>query len=237
MPNKGWFMWNGVKSTEMGVIVTDQPDITRPPERVLATKNVLGRSGSLTIMEGDCVYDTFTVSVTCMVQTPTLIPQISRWLHGPGQLVLGNYAYGYYKARVNNQIPFAQILRGRENKTFAVNFLCQPFLYLATGDVETEYSTSGVSITNRGTIFSEPYITVYGSGDISLIIGSRTLEIADVDGSIVIDNEAKLAYKGDVNLCGSVTGDNWLIFPEGVSTLSWTGNVGKVVVIPKWRDL
>ena len=237
MPNKGWFMWNGVRSTDMGVIVTEQPDIIRPEERLLATKNVPGRSGSLTISEGEMVYDTFTVSVTCMLQSPALIPQISRWLHGPGQLVLGNYAYGYYNARVNNQIAFAQILRGRENKTFAVNFLCQPFLYLATGDVETEYTTSGVTITNRGTVFSEPYITVYGSGDISLTIGDRTLEIADVDGSIVIDNAAHLAYKGDVNLCGSVTGDDWLIFTEGTSTLSWTGNVNRVVVIPKWRDL
>ena len=237
MPNKGWFMWNGVKSTDMGVIVTEQPDIIRPEERLLATKNVPGRSGSLTIAEGDLVYATFTVSVTCMVRSPALIPQISRWLHGSGQLVLGNYAYGYYNARVNNQISFAQILRGRENKTFAVNFLCQPFLYLAAGDVETEYTTSGITITNRGTVFSEPYITIYGSGDISLTVGDRTLEIADVDGSIVIDSAARLAYKGDVNLCGSVTGDDWLIFPEGASTLSWTGNVSKVAVIPKWRDL
>ena len=237
MPNKGWFMWNGVRSTDMGVIVTEQPAIIRPEERLLATKNVPGRSGSLTIAEGDLVYDTFTASVTCMLRNSALIPQISRWLHGSGQLVLGNYAYGYYNARVNNQISFAQILRGRENKTFAVNFLCQPFLYLTTGDVETEYTTSGVTITNRGTVFSEPYITVYGSGDISISIGDRTLEIADVDGNIVIDNAARLAYKGDVNLCSSVTGDDWLIFPEGTSTLSWTGNVSKITIIPKWRDL
>ena len=47
MPNKGRFMWNGVRSPDLGVIVTEQPDILRPQERLLATKNVPGRSRSM----------------------------------------------------------------------------------------------------------------------------------------------------------------------------------------------
>ena len=33
MSGKYWFCWNGVKSTEYGLYVSEQPPITRPVER------------------------------------------------------------------------------------------------------------------------------------------------------------------------------------------------------------
>ena len=51
-----WFEWNGVKCTDYGIYVTEQPPPTIPEERVTFT-NIPGRSGSLTTLEGDYVYD------------------------------------------------------------------------------------------------------------------------------------------------------------------------------------
>ena len=51
-----WFEWNGVKCTDYGFYVTEQPPPTIPEERVTFT-NIPGRSGSLTSLEGDFVYE------------------------------------------------------------------------------------------------------------------------------------------------------------------------------------
>lgn len=51
-----WFEWNGVKCTEYGIYVTEQPPYTIPEERVTFT-NVPGRSGALTTLEGEHVYE------------------------------------------------------------------------------------------------------------------------------------------------------------------------------------
>ena len=51
-----WFEWNGVRCTQYGIHVLEQPSITIPSERVTFT-DVPGRSGSLTQLEGDDVYD------------------------------------------------------------------------------------------------------------------------------------------------------------------------------------
>ena len=49
---KDYFIWNGVKSTDYGIHVSEQPPITLPAERITQT-NVPGRPGSLTTLEGD----------------------------------------------------------------------------------------------------------------------------------------------------------------------------------------
>ena len=51
-----WFEWNGVRCTKYGIHVLEQPPVTIPSERVTFT-DVPGRSGSLTQLEGDDVYD------------------------------------------------------------------------------------------------------------------------------------------------------------------------------------
>ena len=43
MPNKGRFMRNGVRSADMGIVATEQPEIIRPEERLPAAKDVAGR--------------------------------------------------------------------------------------------------------------------------------------------------------------------------------------------------
>ena len=45
MSGKYWFRWNGVKSTEYGLYVSEQPPITRPVERA-SYISVPGRSGA-----------------------------------------------------------------------------------------------------------------------------------------------------------------------------------------------
>ena len=71
-----WFEWNGTPCTDYVIFVSDQPPITIPQERTKQT-TVPGRPGSLTTLEGDDVYDDLTLTATCFIRDPALIPSIA----------------------------------------------------------------------------------------------------------------------------------------------------------------
>ena len=104
-----YFIWNGVKCTEYGIHVTEQPPVTLPAERVTYT-NVPGRAGSLATLEADNVYDDMILAAQCMIADPSKIPEIAAWLKGAGTVTFANRQGGFYHARITNQISFDKIL-------------------------------------------------------------------------------------------------------------------------------
>lgn len=229
-----WFSWNGARCTEYGIHVSEQPPITIPAERTTFT-NVPGRSGSLTTLEGDYVYDDLLLSATCFIMDTSRMDEIAGWLRGGGTVTFANRQGGFYYARITNQIPFEKILRGNPHRSFVVNFRCKPFFYLE--DVEPVTLTiSDTFITNSGTVPSEPIITVTGSGEITLMVGMSIVELSEVNGSITLDSELQEAYSGTTSMNSCMSGD----FPEllpGQNAVSWTGNVTRVEIQPNWRTL
>ncbi len=228
-----WFEWNGRRCTEYGIHVTEQPPITIPSERATFT-NVPGRLGSLTTLEGDDVYDDLLLTASCFIADPVRIPAIAAWLRGSGQVTFANRQGGFYYARIVNQIPFEKILRGNPHRAFAVNFRCKPFWYQA-GVQPITLTASGTFITNPGSVFSEPVITVYGSGEVTLMVGMTITEL-EITDSITLDTPLMEAYSGSTSMNGRMSGD----FPTlllGQNAVSWTGNVSRVVIQPNWRFL
>ncbi len=231
-----WFDWNGTRCTDYGIQVTELPPITIPSERATFTA-IPGRSGSLVTLEGDAVYDDMVLSVTCVLSDSTQIPAICSWLMGSGNVTFANRQGGHYKARVVNQISFDKILRGNPHREFTVNFRCQPFWYV--DDVAPfVFTTSGRFINNPGTVFSEPIITVNGTGDISLIIGMTICSLYDVSGSITLDSTLMEAYQGNsvIGMNSHMSGDFPILQP-GQNAVSWTGSVSRVDIQPNWRML
>ena len=231
---KDWFEWNGVKCTTLGIHVLEQPPITFPSERVTFT-DVPGRSGSLTTLQGADVYDDLTLTATCYIADPARIPEIAAFLKGSGKVTFANRQGGFYYARIVNQIPFEKILRGSPQSTFAVNFRCKPFWYKA--DVKKETLTKSTTIlTNPGSVYSEPIITVYGSGEVTLMVGQFITELCDFTTSITIDSELQEAYTGIYSMNNSMSGDFPHLLP-GQNVISWSGDVTKVEIRPNWRYL
>ena len=229
-----WFMWNGQKCTSFGVHVSEQPPVTIPAERATFT-DVPGRNGSLTTLEGDDVYDDMILTATCFVENLNNLPAIHNWLKGSGKVTFANRPEGYYLARVVNQIPFEKILRGNPHRSFAVNFRCKPFLHLNNSPTLT-VTTSGTFITNPGSVYSEPVITVNGSGDITLIVGMTIVELTGVSGSITLDSSLQEAYSGLTSLNSQMSGEFPHLLP-GQNAISWMGNVTSLVIDPHWRSL
>ena len=234
IPLNDWFEWNGKRCTDFGIHVSEQPSLTIPAERVTYT-NVPGHPGSLTTVEGEDVYDDMVLTATCLLADPTKIPVFAAWLKGAGKVTFANRPGGWYEARIANQISFEQILRGNPHRTFAVNFRCKPFWYQANVQPIT-LTTSTQFITNPGSVYAEPVITVYGSGDITLMVGTTIVELEGVSGSITLDTQLMEAYSGTISQNSKVTGEFPVLKP-GANAVSWSGSVTKVTINPNWRTL
>ncbi|MBQ8619930.1 MAG: hypothetical protein IJ418_20815 [Clostridia bacterium] len=229
-----WFEWNGVKCTDYGIYVTEQPPITLPAERATFT-NVPGRSGSLTTLEGDHVYDDLLLTAQCIIKDTSRIHEIASYLMGGGTVTFANRDGGFYYARIVNQIPFETILRGNPHRAFAVNFRCKPFWYVDPA-APIALSSSGTFITNPGNVFSEPVITVNGSGEVTLMVGMTIVELDLSGGSITIDTPLMEAYSGSMSANSAMSGDFPTLLP-GANAVSWSGSVASVVIEPNWRML
>ena len=229
-----WFSWNGVKCTEYGLHVLEQPPITIPAERATFT-NIPGRPGSLTTLEGDDVYDDLILTAQCMISDPSNIRTIASYLKGSGKVAFANRSGGFYFARIVNQISFEKILRGNPHRSFAVNFRCQPFWYPENVPEET-LTVSTSLLNNPGSVYSEPTITVYGSGEITLMVGTQIVELTDIEDSITLNTPLMEAYKGDLSMNSCMSGEFPVLNP-GANAISWSGNVTKVEVQPNWRFL
>ena len=79
-----WFEWNGRRCTEYGIHVLEQPPLTLPNERATFV-DVPGRSGSLTVLEGDAVYDDLVLTAQCIVENPARYAEIAAYLKGGGE--------------------------------------------------------------------------------------------------------------------------------------------------------
>ena len=229
-----WFIWNGTRCTEHGMHVLELPPPTIPAERVTFT-NVPGRPGSLTTLEGEDVYEDLVLTAQCLLPDPPKIPAIAAWLRGSGTVTFANRQGGFYYARIANQISFEKILRGNPHRSFAVNFRCKPFWYQE--NVESVTLTASTStVTNPGSVYSEPVITVYGTGDITLMVGTDIVELEGVSGSITLDSELREAYSGTTGLNSAMSGEFPVLKP-GQNAISWSGDVTKVEISPNWRYL
>lgn len=246
-----WFIWNGVKCTDIGMHVLTPPPIVAAKER-LEEIEIPGKSGTYTFKQGDNVYDDINLSVSCIIDDMyreekgtkiDVISEISRWLRGSGNVTFHNRPEGYYKARIANQISFEKVLRGNPHRIFSLEFRCKPFFNLFSGD-EPFMITKTSRLTNLGNVESEPLLKITGTGEGTIMCGGSTMIINNFDDIdyLMIDSEAKIVYTGEpgnasdpVRLMGTkVTGD-WLKIPENKSFFTIQGNISSVTITPRWR--
>ena len=231
-----WFEFNGVLSTTLGVYMLEPPPITIPAERV-QTLQVPGRDGDLEIPDG--ALEPMTLSVICYTRDVTRLSDIAKWLRGRGWLRLGNRPNERYKARSVLQVQMDKVTRGRENRTFEVLFDCQPYRYVYPEVADAVGTSSPMTINNLGNAPSEPRIKIEGSGDIVMSVGGQLMEFQGVSGGVIVDTEMmdcfNLAMSGLLNHIAAI--DAFPVLRPGANVITWTGNVSRVTVTPRRRNI
>lgn len=249
-----WFEWNSTKCTQYGMHVLGQPSIISAAERV-SNEEIPGRSGALTLLEGDNIFDDITLAVTCVIDSPyetaegesvSRIAKICGWLRGNGEIKFANQPDGYYKGRMSSQISFDKIVSGDPHMAFQVQFRCQPFFYLDSGEtaITIPVADSPKQLTNPGNIPSQPVIKLTGTGEGTIMAGNSTMLINSFEDIeyLMLDCEAKIAYTGipgdtsdPLKLLGTRVTGEWLTIPVGTSFFTLTGNITSAIVTPRWR--
>lgn len=232
MIHEAWFTFNGVDSREMGVIVTAMPETVRA-ERRIESITVAGRNGSLHTDEG--VYESYDRTMECALIKRAKLDEITAWLVGSGEMTFSAEPDKVYRVTIANKISIAQMMRVFQK--FQVVMDTQPFKYSVNAAGDALELTAPTTIRNSGTVYSEPIITVYGSGDITLTINGADFPLYGVQESITIDSEMMEVFKGDTNQNGKYGGVEFPRFEVGKNEISWTGSVSKIKIQPRWRWL
>ncbi|MHB9943584.1 phage tail protein [Clostridium sporogenes] len=266
MIHKSWFVWKGLNSLDLEIMVNKLPPIIRA-EKNIEKIEVIGRNGFLTQDYG--TYKSNIKPVECTIKNLDNIDAICSWLDGSGEVVFANEEDKIYKATIINQIPIDKIARTYHK--FIIQFECQPFKYdrynnpiikitennvirnskvihpLSTynfngiGIVEnnklaTINENNFIEIFNPGTIESNPVITIYGYGNVDLNINDNIINLTNVANNITIDSEIMDCYR-DGQLFNNYMKGEFPIFKTGANKISWMGNVQRLEIKPNWRWL
>lgn len=232
-----WISFKGISSASMLLKTLAIPDRIGAADRG-SSAEVLGRDGDLWV-SGHSKKPVI-MPVPMRMKKGASRTEIMRWLSGSGRLIFSDDPDYFYRARVNGEVTFPRFaLDGNIYDGVDVEFSCQPYKYSLAGAEPLPDITDSTFIENPGNVPAHPLVTVYGTGDINLMIGGNTLLLSDVDGYITVDLDAKMAFKDGENQSLKVTvvndDDLWPELVPGMNAISWSGAADKIVMIPYWR--
>ena len=187
-----WFIWKNRTSQSMGLWISKLPDIIRPAERIISL-TVPGRSGQLTLLEGEEVYDQYTRTITVEMPNENYTEDLMDWLQGEGDLIVCTEDQMVYRARIAAQVVFSRI--GNCLMQGKIPFECHPLKRPRFPDSHIFTGTDGQAIRNLGNVASKPKVTVSGSGAFSILISAdgdtgNQMTFEHLPGDLEIDCDA-----------------------------------------------
>lgn len=199
---------------------------------------VPGRDGTLNIfnryLDGEIPFNfVFKANEKAFIEKKI---KISQWLNSKNNILIYTHAPGIYfkvnKVNISEFKTTSKIVR-----RFTAKFTIHPRIYLLEGS-EIVKITSATSLYNgKATEESNPYIKIYGNGDINLYINNQTLVLKGVESYIEVDSELVNCYKTVNGVMVNQNDKIYSSFPVlqvGENNISWTGAVTKIELIPRW---
>ena len=226
-----FFIINNECSLDHGVVVKELPSITIPKKRVEEV-TVLGRDGTLTV--SDETYEPTTK--ICKVYYNGENPDELITFLQDGKVIFSNFQDRFYNMQIVSEIPIDEIFKNNEYGNwyeFNITFRCQPFGYSVDNE-EIVISEKDTCIYNYASNYSKPIITIWGSGDINILIDEQQITLKGVEDYITIDSVKMRSYKDLENQNSKKIG-NFPIIKVGENNISWDGNITKIAMTPNYR--
>ena len=219
-----YFIWKNQDSRDWGIYLKAPAPIIRGKERV-QNVTIPGHAGAYHLTEGDGIYDTYLQTLTARIPQIAIDRGALKWLSGDGYITFSTLADKRQKARLINQVQLNKVSYNLGWYEGTLAWECQPLKEMLYEPTDTLLS-SGTTLYNIGDAPEKPLITVTGSGDFALTVGSAVFTITGITAAqagAVIDCDAceVLTPAGDL-----ITNQSAGEFPEfavGSNTVSWTG--------------
>lgn len=231
---RSYIFYNNQNSNDLDLIIEKTPEI--PSSKIKYETIDIDGGEPLTKIKG-FEDTTFTIDFAYFADREEYLmkkARIDSWLLSETNKYL-TYSldeFIIYKVKqisISNTTTTSRILRH-----FSVTFTCTGLKYMTKGLEPLEVISSGMTLNNFGSYESKPLLKIYGSGNISVSIGGKSFTINNVVDYVNVDSEIKECYKDATNKGKDMTGE-WLILPIGLSIVSWTGNITKLEITPRWR--
>ena len=228
------FSFNNQSSANFGLYVSGK-DIYSAPAYDQQFVSVPGRNGDVIIDNGR--YNNIDVSYTCYCKDlSSNIKNIKQWLCKPGYFKLTDtYDPSYFRyASFASKLKVDELLKNVGKADIVFN--CKPFRYSTAGQTKIT-KTSSWTLNNPESFPALPYIKITGSGAVTLNIGSKAYSFTSIPTYLEIDSELMCCYKGSTLYNNRINFTEFPVLQPGNSSISWTGTVTKVEIIPNWRTL
>ena len=189
---QSYFIWNGVDCRSMGVKLSGPVPIVRPEERVQHIE-IPGRSGDMTQLEGDQIYNSYIQTASIMVQGGYRVRDIYKWLRGSGFVTFHGEPDRRQAARIIGAITLNKHSRNLDWWVGEVQFYCQPLKEMLTAKTDT-VSLNG-TVINSGDVDEKPvFLVTCSGGTATLTIGSKSISVSDnTQGTVLrIDSDAMM---------------------------------------------
>lgn len=228
------FTFDNRSSADFGLIVADK-DIYSAPTYDQQFVSVPGRNGDVIIDNGR--YNNTDVSYTCYCKDLSAnMKAVRQWLCRPGYFKLTDtYDPLYFRyAAFASKLKVDELLKNVGKAELVFN--CRPFRYSVAGQTKQTLTASG-TITNPESFPALPYIKITGSGAVTLTIGAKAYSFTSIPTYLEIDSELMCCYKGSTLYNNRIGFAEFPVLQPGNNSISWTGSVTKVEIIPNWRTL
>ena len=236
-----WYEFAGVDSRSLGVYLSKPLEIPAA-ERQMRFEEVPGRAGALRIDIGG--YIDVDATIEGFLRDGDKMSAVRAWMQGAGDLVLSTAPERFYRIQVVGEVETPRAGRGLLSRTMTIPIRVSPFRYhreATPGKNDAIITVSPHTIPNPGTAESAPKIKIEGTGDVVLTIGTQIVEIDGLEDGIIIDSELGDCFNltESALLNGKVTlmDDDFPTLTPGANIISWTGNVTKITITPRWRDV
>lgn len=238
------FSLNRVDSKSFWIIMTEPPKI-QIAERAVETVNIPGRSGDLILDMGRYKNVKITYKCALIVENANLRDAAVGALEllAPSAMykrLENTYQPNVYRmARISSGITVDSIVE--QAGYFSVEFDCKPQRFLKSGEHATRLSASS-KLYNRQGFPALPRITVYGTGAGELTVGGVTVRIKAMEGHLILDSETQNAFRvadsGAIeNQNANIYAPEFPVLADEITTISWSGDITNVEIIPRWWTL
>lgn len=218
MSSLPYFIFNNIKSSDMGIIIKEMPPITKS-QKDIETITISGRNGDIHIDNN--TYRNKSYKIVCVLMDESKLDVLKTLYDGIGTLELSTELGREYKATIKNQIDFSKYL------TYLREFTLEFSLYPIAYSKETKHLTFTENNTFEvgGTINVSPILTITGIGKVTInnisfeVLESGitidcdlmncTLEGINKNDKVVLDEFPKL-----------IVGNNSIVLGTGITSIT-----------------
>ena len=219
---QSYFVWQGMDSRAMGVIVRHAAPLIRPEERI-EHMMIPGLSGDLTTLQGTDIYNSYIQTVEISVRGAWRVREVFDWLRGSGKVTFSSDPDKQQDARVIGAVTLERVSRNLDSWAGSVQFYCQP-LKEALVPKTVVFTESG-TLTVEGDVQTLPrFVLTTSSANVTLAVNGKAFTISEASGTIVVDSYIREAVSGNGTtlLTGSTAGEFPVLDP-GDNTISGAG--------------